>query len=304
MKFGKLSNVDHVDFSLPTTPQQTSSLLQKSCSAAPKPKFFFGCTGWSMKEWVGEYYPAQSKPKDYLYHYAKQFNTIELNTTHYRIPKSSTIEEWYAQTSPTFKFAPKIPQTISHSTDLGLSTNTIEHFCESIKGLKEKLGITFMQLPPTFGPPRLSILKDFLKRFPTQDVPLTLELRHKDWFNDTSNLKNLMDLLGEHAVGTVLTDVAGRRDVLHMYLTTSTTTIRFVGNDLHPSDYTRIDSWVHRLQEWVNLGLQEVYFFMHEPDNIKTPEACIYLVEQLNKACKWDLSVPKKIINPQMQLFN
>lgn len=304
MKFGKLQHIDHVDFSLPNTPKQTHELLDKNTLTSPKPKFFFGCTGWSMKEWVGQYYPTQSKTKDYLYHYARQFNTIELNTTHYRIPKNSTIEEWYTQSSPEFKFAPKMPQSISHSTDLGLSTNNIALFCESIKGLKEKLGVTFMQLPPTFGPQKLSILKDFLSRFPTQDIPLTIEVRHNDWFNNPSNLKNLMSVLGEHSVGTVLTDVAGRRDVLHMHLTTPIATIRFVGNDLHPSDYTRIDSWVHRLKEWVDWGLQEVYFFVHEPENIKTPEACIYLVQQVNKVFNWDLKVPKKIIDPQMQLFN
>ncbi|MCP4439470.1 MAG: DUF72 domain-containing protein [Aureispira sp.] len=302
MKFGKLQNIDHVDFSLPPIPKETYSLLQRT----PKlntPKFSFGCTGWSMKEWVGSYYPAQSKTKDFLYHYSRQFNTIELNTTHYRIPKPSTIKQWYEQSSANFKFAPKIPQVISHSTDLGLSNNTIELFCESIKGLKEKLGISFMQLPPTFGPKRLSILKSFLDRFPTNEVPLAIELRHEDWFNNPNNYKNLMTLLGARAVGVVLTDVAGRRDVLHMHLTTPIATIRFVGNNLVPSDYERIDSWVHTLKNWIQMGLQEVYFFAHQPDNLQTPETCTYLIEQVNKVCNWDLKVPKKIINAQMQLF-
>ena len=81
----------------------------------------------------------------------------------------------------------------------------------------------------------------------------------------------------------MITDVAGRRDVLHQRLTTNTVLIRFVGNNLHPTDYERIDDWVFKIKEWIDRGLSNVYFFTHEPDNILAPELAFYLFEQIQK---------------------
>ena len=94
------------------------------------------------------------------------------------------------------------------------------------------------------------------------------------------------DLLAMAGHSTVITDVAGRRDVLHMYLTTPIAVIRFVGNNLHASDYKRIDDWVAQLQQWFAQGLQTVYFFVHQPNNLQAPALADYLVKQLNQQCR------------------
>jgi uncharacterized protein YecE (DUF72 family) len=102
----------------------------------------------------------------------------------------------------------------------------------------------------------------------------------------------------------VLTDVAGRRDVLHMRLTSPSAMIRFVGNSLHPTDYTRIDDWVERLKMWFDSGLKQLYFFVHEPDNITSPELATYFINQLNKACGFNVKPPKKFVQAvQGELF-
>ena len=77
-----------------------------------------------------------------------------------------------------------------------------------------------------------------------------------------------------------------------MHLTVPTAFIRYVGNSLHPTDYTRIDDWVKRIQYWLDNGLSELYFFMHMHDEAFSPELSVYLVEQLNKVCKLDLKKP------------
>ena len=85
MKFGKLQDISKVDFTLPPDAGENELFFDR----LPKSEnvtIYIGCTGWSMKEWVGRVYPKGTKTKDYLQHYGKQFNTIELNTTHYRIP--------------------------------------------------------------------------------------------------------------------------------------------------------------------------------------------------------------------------
>lgn len=304
MEFGKLKDISKVDFSMGTVPAHTNKLLKRLPSSTEKANFYFGCTGWGMKEWVGTYYPPKTKTKEYLYHYSRQFSTIELNTTHYRIPDSQTIQNWYQLAEKNFKFAPKIPQSISHSNDLGAYGNQIDLFCASIIGLKEKLGTSFLQLPPNFSPNRISILEKFLSKFPTDEIPLAIEIRQEDWFKETNYFQLLLNLLSSHNVGTVITDVAGRRDVLHLGLTTSCAMIRFVGNSLQPTDYERVDEWIDLLVGWMKEGLRDIYFFSHQPDNILSPEMCIYLIEQLERKSDLRFSIKTKPIDDgQMTLF-
>ncbi len=280
MKFGKLPDISEVDFSLPPDAPGTSESIALDTSEDQSLHFYVGCTGWSMPEWVGKVYPKGTKAKDFLQHYSRQFNTIELNTTHYRIPDHQMIQRWYERSPADFKFCPKIPQIISHSRNLGLGGEQIPAFCEAIQGLEEKLGCCFMQLPPYFGSDRLPQLATFVSAFPNH-IPLAIEVRHEDWFNDPKQAEALFNLLAKHRMATVLTDVAGRRDVLHMRLTNSIAMVRFVGNDLVPSDYTRINDWIERSLQWQKAGLKEIYFFTHEPDNIKAPELAEYLSTKL-----------------------
>lgn len=279
MKFGKLQDIEHVDFKLPADHSATLPMLQQQ-EKAKQLQFYIGCTGWSMKEWVGKVYPTGTKTADFLKRYAAQFNTIELNTTHYRIPTPSTIEKWYAESAPDFKFCPKVPQTISHSRNLGMGTGKILAFCEAIQALNEKLGCCFMQLPPYFGKDRLDLLQQFLERFPS-NIPLAIEFRHESWFRNLNKGADLFQLLEDQHKSIVITDVAGRRDVLHMRLTHPRAMVRFVGNALHPSDYSRIDAWVDRINQWFSSGLQEIYFFPHEPDNLLAPDLAAYLLGKL-----------------------
>ena len=281
MKFGKLQDISAVNFSLPNDSANTKNILA-DLSFPPKPTLYVGCTGWSMKEWVGHVYPTNAKTKDYLTHYAKQFNTIELNTTHYRIPSFDTIQKWKTASAADFRFCPKIPQAISHSSGMGLNDGKLKAFIESIQELNEKMGCCFMQMPPYFDAGRLAVLSAFLEKMPPH-IPLAIEVRHESWFRKENNLLPLVELAKAKNCALVITDVAGRRDVLHQQLTNNIAMIRFVGNNLHPTDYTRIDEWIQRLKNWFAGGVSDVYFFTHEPDNIKAPELAKYLVDQAKK---------------------
>jgi uncharacterized protein YecE (DUF72 family) len=90
-------------------------------------------------------------------------------------------------------------------------------------------------------------------------------------------------------MGAVITDTAGRQDVLHMQLTIPKAFVRFVGNSLHPSDYPRIDMWAKRLKQWIDAGIEEIYFFMHMHDEGLSPELTQYVVKKFNKVCGLDL---------------
>lgn len=292
MDFGKLQDITKVDFSLPPDHPDTLPLLNRF-ERVPKPHVHVGLPVWVNKSWIGSIYPSTMREKDSLLWYSKQFNTIELNSTHYHIPGPDTIERWKHSVPEDFRFCPKFPQLISHELQLHKTQDITASFCEAIAGLEEKLGDSFLQLPPYFGPKQLPDLEQFVKFVP-ETVPLTVELRHQDWFVDNVASLELFDVLEKYRVGTVMTDVAGRRDVLHMRLTTPSAMVRFVGNGLHPTDYTRIDAWVARIKVWLDNGLQQLYFFVHEPDNTLAPELAIYLIEKLNKECALDIKLPQK----------
>ncbi|MBC7922415.1 MAG: DUF72 domain-containing protein, partial [Ferruginibacter sp.] len=165
-------------------------------------------------------------------------------------------------------------------------------FCLSVAGLGERLGVAFLQLPPSFGPANGPILANYLRQFPAS-IPLAVEFRHPDWFNQPAVWHQTLAMLRDHGVSTVITDVAGRRDALHQSLTTPTAFIRYVGNMPRPTDYSRLDAWVQRLKSWLESGLERLYFFVHEFDNIISPEVCRYLIRELNRHCGLQMAEPR-----------
>ena len=78
-----------------------------------------------------------------------------------------------------------------------------------------------------------------------------------------------------------------------MHLTIPKAFIRYVGNSLHPTDYTRIDDWIKHISRWLDKGLQELYFFMHMHDEAFSPELTVYLVDKLNAKCNLNIQKPK-----------
>lgn len=302
MKFAKLPSIDHVDFSLPPEPPQNAEILAALPPPA-QPTVYIGATGYNMKPWVGILYPFGSKDKDFLRHYGTQFNTIEHNTTHYRIPDAATVARWRDETPADFRYCPKIPQTISHANDLGISSGLIAVFCQAIAGLEEKLGCCFMQLPPHFTTRELPRLQQFLYRW-DKNIPLAVEARHESFFEDTPAAQKFFQMLQEHNVATVITDVAGRRDVCHMRLTNRHVLVRFVGNELHQTDFDRVEAWAERLKVWMEAGLHAVYFFTHEPDDILVPDLADFTLKVFSEQMPGvAMRGPKRVAGQQGLLF-
>ncbi|RNI23529.1 DUF72 domain-containing protein [Rufibacter latericius] len=302
MDFGRLPDIRNVDFRLPPDHAATPQVLARTARPT-RPNLYLGCPTWSNKPWVGTYYPAGAQDSQLLYWYARQFNTLEMNTTHYRIPDASAIHRWRQAVPPGFVFCPKLPQIISHNQLLQNVGEPTRLFCEAILGLGPSLGMAFLQLPPFFGPDEWPVLEQFLVHFP-KEVPLAVELRHENWFKESKITEQAFQTLEERQITTVLTDVAGRRDVLHMRLTSPTAMIRFNGHGLVSSDYTRLEAWADRLHQWLEQGLQTVYFFMHQKEVLDAPPALVYLMEQLEKRTGFQLPRPQKVQQfVQGQLF-
>jgi uncharacterized protein YecE (DUF72 family) len=303
MEFGRLApkDLENAQLQLPADDEQTQRVLGKKKKAAT-PKVYAGCAKWGRKDWIGKIYPQGTKEKDFLELYAKQFNCIEFNAIFYRLPTAEQVQTWKSKVGADFQFCPKFTDKITHIRRLKNAQKDVDEFLESISGLGNNLGPIFLMPHPQMGPKHFDTIREFIESLP-KDIDLFVELRHPEWFLP-ENAEKIFGLLEKMKVGSVITDTAGRRDCVHMRLTTPDAFIRFVGNSLHPTDYQRIDEWVQRIKKWLENGLERCYFFMHQHDELYSPELVKYLIEELNRHCNLDIHVPefateeKKISKP------
>jgi uncharacterized protein YecE (DUF72 family) len=288
MKFGKVENPEDIDFTLPPDHRGTQNVLGKK----GKPHIYIGCAKWNKAD-LKSFYPKGTK--DELAYYSSQFNSIELNATFYNNFPIETIEGWYNKTPAHFRFFPKLHQGISHWKRLKDAKEPTEVYLDGIAHLQEKLGMLFLQLPDNFGPKNWEILKAYLEDWPS-GFPLALELRHTGWYDGSWNSDDLYDVLEKKDISHIITDSAGRRDLLHMRLTTPTAFIRYNGANVD-SDYTRLDDWFDRLKLWIEAGIENIYFFVHQNHEEASPLLSTHLIGRMNDELGMGLQVPAHPLN-------
>lgn len=287
MKFGQVENPEDVDFTIPPDHKDTKASLAKS--KAKDLKVYVGCAKWNKTD-LKNFYPKGTN--DELGYYSTQFNCIELNATFYRMFPASQFEKWRENTPEDFKFFPKLVQDISHFRRLKETEELVDTFITNASNLKEKLGVPFLQLHNNFGPKDMHRVRAFAENW-KYDVPLAMEFRKTDWYNDPDISSELYRMLEANGITNVLVDTAGRRDLMHMRLTTPTAFIRWVGANHHESDRARLDEWVKRIADWKKQGLKELYFFVHQNIEKESPLLSAHFIERLNKKIGTDLIIPK-----------
>ncbi|MBL8991999.1 MAG: DUF72 domain-containing protein [Spirochaetia bacterium] len=284
MEFGHVEDIEAVkkiDFSFPHEDPRNAQVLVNAVGGAPR--IFVGAPNWTEPKWAGKIIPAKTPKKDFLKHFSRQFSAIELNATFYRVPDEAGLRAWRDLTPPGFKFCPKFPSTVTHRRWSEETPREIETFCTRIRSLGEWLGTSFLQFPETFQIRGLPDLKKILSEIP-ESFPVFAEFRHGSWFDRQKLIPEVFELLRERNIGTIITDTSGRRDVLHSTLTDRRAFVRFLGNDLHASDFTRIDTWVLRLTDWVKRGLKEIYFMPHHHTYENVPELANDFIVKMNRS--------------------
>jgi uncharacterized protein YecE (DUF72 family) len=167
-----------------------------------------GTSSWTGEGWVGSFYPAASKPQDFLPLYAERFDTVEIDSTFYRIPGARTVEQWRERTPTGFTFAAKIPQTITHEKMLLDVEDDLAAFLNVMDLLGDKLGPLLFQFP-YFNKQKfrglsffLERLEPFLEQLPN-DRRWVVEVRNRNWLSE-----KLYAVLRRHGVALALTDHA------------------------------------------------------------------------------------------------
>lgn len=289
MKFGKVDQPELIDFTLPEDNPGTTNVLQEKGEKGEGPEFYVGCAKWNRTDLKG-FYPRGTK--DELVYYSSQFNSIELNATFYRLFPNEQFEKWRDKTPEGFKFFPKITQNISHLKRLLDFERLVDEYAHAVRHLENKLGVVFLQMHQNFAPKDFDRVVKFAEYWP-KDIPLTMEFRHPSWFEDKKIANELYDLLEKHNISNTIVDTAGRRDLMHMRLTTPWVFVRYTGANTD-SDYTRLDDWIERLKVWVDQGIKGVYFFVHQNLEKESPLLSAHFIKNLNSTFGTSLKIPNE----------
>ncbi|HLG05868.1 MAG TPA: DUF72 domain-containing protein [Gemmatimonadales bacterium] len=220
--------------------------------------FLVGTSGWSFKEWKGSFYPKDLSDDRMLEFYGARFPTVEVNNTFYRMPRESTLLEWAARVPPSFRFAIKASQRITHQGRLGDVSGEVEYFTRVTSELGPLRGPTLFQLPPNLKKdlPRLTAFLGLLPR----RWQAAFEFRHESWFEDA-----VYDALRARDAALVIADHDD-------FATPVLATASWGYARLHRQGYDEaaLTDWAGRLR---GLGLSELYvFFKHDEVQGSGPE--------------------------------
>ncbi|WP_346290414.1 DUF72 domain-containing protein [Sphaerothrix gracilis] len=286
--------------------------------------FFIGCAVWAYKDWIGDFYPAGSRPGDLLQLYSQRLTAVEGNTTFYSVPSEAMVQRWAAETPASFRFCLKLPRLITHQGQLSPRLPEAIAFLKRVAPLGDRLGPCLAQLPPSYSPAALADLNSFIERWPHQQVPLAVEVRHRDWFQ-SSYQTQLNQLLANHRSGRALLDsrpiydciADGNRDPqlhserrkpqvpLQPAVTADFSLIRYIGHPDLAYNQSYLQKWIPQLQQWLSQGTQ-IYFFVHCPIEAKSPAIARHFYQLLQQQGIVRQPLPWQKISPsptQLSLF-
>ncbi|HEX8192969.1 MAG TPA: DUF72 domain-containing protein [Allosphingosinicella sp.] len=151
-----------------------------------------GCSGWIYRHWRELFYPAKLAQRLWFDHYAATFDTVELNTSFYHLPKPDTFAKWRDQAAPGFRYAVKAPRFITHMKKLKNCAEPVEEFLARARNLGGAIGPILYQLPPRWAC-NTARLEEFAALLPG-DLTHVFEFREKSWM--TREVLALLDARG------------------------------------------------------------------------------------------------------------
>jgi uncharacterized protein YecE (DUF72 family) len=142
-----------------------------------------GTMGWSYDFWVGNFYNMGTASQEFLSEYVKVFNSVEIDSTFYRIPSPTVVMNWRSQAGLEFRFCAKFPGVITHEKMLKDCEDDVELFIRNISLLKDRLGPLLIQFPYSFKPTEFGLLRDFLSSLPKENR-FAVEVKNKKWLDN------------------------------------------------------------------------------------------------------------------------
>lgn len=284
---------------------------------------YIGLPQWQHNQWPNNWHGMSSARVNPLYHYARQLNSIEGNTTFYALPEPATVARWFADTPDNFRFTFKLHQSVTHSGIIEPNHPIIGKQYELLRPLAQKLGALLIQLPASFSPNQLGQLASLLSELP-KTIPVAVEVRHLAFFAKDAQEAEFNRLLIEHGVNRVIMDTRGlfsgdadniiTTEVRHkkpkvpvnVIATHDNPVVRFVGGNSLRANNEKLQPWIKKCHQWRSEG-KSPYFFFHRPDNGDAPWLAQQFINAYNTrypdSTLPPLSFPAQREDSQTQLF-
>lgn len=179
-----------------------------------------GTSGWFYPHWNEVFYPKGVRTPERLHYYSENFDTVEINSTHYVTPTESTLKNWHQQVPDDFLFSVKMHRFITHMKKLKNVDDSLPIFFQRTSLLKKKCGPVLIQLPPMLHAD-VERLKNFVKLL-KKKYRYVLEFRHDSWY-----VEEVYEILRKHDIALCITDLKGKQSPEVM--TTDFTYIRLHG---------------------------------------------------------------------------
>ncbi len=221
-------------------------------------RIYIGTSGYFYSGWIGKFYPPEINSKDFLLYYQQFFNTVEINSTFYHMPKPSTMKSLKNKLKEDFKVSLKMPRIITHMKRLKNVEDELSKFFESVSFVKDNLGVILIQLPPSLKFDT-ELLKDFFVKLP-KEFSFAIEFRHKTWLNDFT-----FSILKEFNVAFVITHGDN-----YPFLKTETSSIVYIRlhgpKELYASSYSKeeLESWKSYIMELCAKGYSVYVYFNND----------------------------------------
>jgi uncharacterized protein YecE (DUF72 family) len=240
----RLATVGHSTAHVPAAPGRPAGVSPPAREARHPVRV--GCSGWQYADWREAFYPKGLPQRRWLEHYARVFDTVEVNSTFYRLAKRDAVARWVEQTPSDFTFAVKGSRYLTHMKRLTDTDRGIHRFYDPLAPMIEagKLGPVLWQLPDSFQRDT-GRLADFLRALPAGAH--AVELRHRSWL-----VEEVFEVLRAYGVALVVGDRAGRPEDPFVE-TADFGFVRFHhGRRGRGGNYSRaeLESWAERLDEW------------------------------------------------------
>jgi uncharacterized protein YecE (DUF72 family) len=231
------------------------------------PRVRIGCSGWNYKSWRGPFYPTELPASEWLRYYSERFDTVEINSSFYRLPERSVFAAWRRQVSSEFVFAVKASRFLTHMKRLRDPENPIARLFSRASALGTKLGPALYQLPPSMGFD-LERLNRFLATLPRR-IPHVVEFRDPSWY-----VAPTFACLEQHHVALCLHDKDG--SAIARPFVGPFVYVRFHGTSgRYHGSYTdeMLAGWARRLSTAARRGRDVYAYFNNDPEAEATRNA-------------------------------
>ena len=244
----------------------------RTINQQPEVEIRIGCSGWNYKSWRTHFYPAQLPVSQWLRFYTSHFDTVEVNSTFYRLPERSTFEAWRDHVPRGFLFSMKASRFLTHMKRLKDPEEPLARLFSRASALGPALGPVLYQLPGHFGEDhqRLNVfLQSLLRTSYGKRVVHVMEFRNQSWYTRAT-----FDLLATRGVGLCLHDKEG--SAIDQPFVGPIVYVRFHGTSgrYHGSyGAPHLEYWAHRLSEAAMAGRSVFAYFNNDPEAVAVRNA-------------------------------